>query len=401
MIKIKVDNPSTIEKIHLEHFKPIVLTKLYSEIIKARRENNKSLLGILYYLKANVDTILIGKKPELKELITKVEKYHYISLNKFSGIREQRIKEANGKQSPEVFKLLLQKFINKGFYPLRIHFEREGFIKEDPPNSVDSFKEVLVILEEKWKEHKEVLTRIFDYEAFSSAKKGWSAYELAELLNVRVCPYCNRMFTITIRKVNGEGNQTRPDFDHYYPKSSYQYLGLSLYNLIPSCLVCNRTMKGVNDFYKNEAIHPYEEEFLKVASFSTVLQDEDDESYKFLLGQSSNFNITFKIDTKDDDFKKRVQRSIEVFDIEKIYNSHKDVVLDIIRTARVYTDERFKELYDQVRYMYDSDEEFMQSFFLNYMATEDQDKRPFAKLTQDISKELGLSLKFSKRKETK
>jgi hypothetical protein len=98
-------------------------------------------------------------------------------------------------------------------------------------------------------------------------------YGLAQKLNLKVCPYCNRNYTLTINKevVNSHLGKikvvkTRPDFDHFFCKSKHPILALSFYNLIPSCAICNRTLKGDVEFsldIQNGHVHPYLEGFLK------------------------------------------------------------------------------------------------------------------------------------------
>lgn len=56
----------------------------------------------------------------------------------------------------------------------------------------------------------------------------------AQRIGVTTCPYCNRSYIFTSSK-----SGTRPQYDHYFPKSKYPYLALSMYNLIPCCSICN------------------------------------------------------------------------------------------------------------------------------------------------------------------
>ncbi|WP_394555663.1 hypothetical protein C1N61_30435 (plasmid) [Priestia aryabhattai] len=383
MIKIQLDDPTTIKNNHLAHFKPIVLTKLYYQIIKAKREKNYSIIWMLHYLHAKVDEVLVGERKELKEIIAHIEKYYFISPSKLSKIKKDREYEVDGKLGRKAVQDGLGNFIIENSLCKHLDNKASELIK--------TFNNEMDNLKEKWKVHKEVLEYIFDYNSFSSASTGWSAYELAERLNVSVCPYCNRLFTTLIKKEGKEENQTRPDFDHYYPKSNYPYLGISLYNLIPSCGVCNRSMKGIKDFYVSEAIYPYEEGFLDVATFGTDLDYTSANSYRYLMGQSVNFNVTFKINTADKALHNRLETAIKAFSLEGIYNSHKDIILDIIWISRLNTEDRFNELFNKVGYMFKSKEEFTERFFMNYITPEKQGKRPLAKLTQDIKEELRLS----------
>ncbi len=54
-------------------------------------------------------------------------------------------------------------------------------------------------------------------------------------LEIDTCPYCNRNYIYSLSK----SSKIKPELDHFYPKSKYPFLGLSFYNLIPSCQTCN------------------------------------------------------------------------------------------------------------------------------------------------------------------
>lgn len=97
-------------------------------------------------------------------------------------------------------------------------------------------------------------------------------YQLLRELNVVVCPYCNRIYTITLpsRKELDEKKQfrtTRPVFDHFYPRSKYPYFALSLFNLIPSCHICNGNKRDI----AARMVYPYDEAFGKKAAFRLIL----------------------------------------------------------------------------------------------------------------------------------
>lgn len=51
------------------------------------------------------------------------------------------------------------------------------------------------------------------------------------------------MYTKTVFDEEGE-KITRPTFDHWFAKDDHPLLALSFYNLIPSCNICNSSVKG-------------------------------------------------------------------------------------------------------------------------------------------------------------
>ena len=98
---------------------------------------------------------------------------------------------------------------------------------------------------------------VFDYSGFarkSSAR--WCAYDLCLAANYRICPYCQQAYAMTVVREDKE-RCFRPTLDHYYPKSRFPFLSLSIYNLIPSCYTCNSSLKGAKDFYQRKHLHPY------------------------------------------------------------------------------------------------------------------------------------------------
>ncbi len=75
----------------------------------------------------------------------------------------------------------------------------------------------------------------------------------AQRIGVTTCPYCNRSYIFTSSK-----SGTRPQYDHYFPKSKYPYLALSMYNLIPCCSICNGLKHDV-DTHQTPIIYPYKD----------------------------------------------------------------------------------------------------------------------------------------------
>ena len=251
---------------------------------------------------------------------------------------------------------------NGSYDSLRQYFEKMikiiGMVKENSENKVckDIFK--------------------YDY---LNDKKRWqtknTAYWLQQQLGVKVCPYCNRMYTTTLFGKD----KIRPDFDHFYPQSEYAYFSVSLFNLIPSCSMCNKK-KGANAeiFYKKgknvSIIYPYDESFdepQRRISFRVIPSKKE-----VMMGQSDKFSIElqpqkysdklefnntggvltetdvktrFKHKIKssvkgkekavakcESQFWDRAKASINLLLIEKFYNEHKDEIMALLRNHYQY-----------------------------------------------------------------
>ena len=90
----------------------------------------------------------------------------------------------------------------------------------------------------------------------------WNPYTMQFGRNIRTCPYCNRQYITAIQ--NGD-RKVRADIDHFLPKGRYPIFSMSIYNLIPSCKVCN-TLKWHNEFKLDEET-PYEFSLDDIARF--------------------------------------------------------------------------------------------------------------------------------------
>ena len=113
----------------------------------------------------------------------------------------------------------------------------------------------------------ELLEKVFRYDTFS---KRAVAVDILTEMGVSVCPYCNRQYTFT-----SKSGKVRAQLDHYYPKTLYPYLALSLYNMVPSCGICNQAKSSLNTL-KTPIMYPYEEDFEDEARFEIVAKSAGD-----------------------------------------------------------------------------------------------------------------------------
>jgi hypothetical protein len=224
------------------------------------------------------------------------------------------------------------------------------------------------------------------YEAKISTTTDTSiAYKLVENLGIKTCPYCNRNY---ISFVKTKEKKTRPQLDHFYPKTIYPFLACSFYNLIPSCSACNH-MKSDDDSFEDEKagklVHPY-----------NVKDNDFTFSYTF-----DNLDILKSIDKKNIRFEdeekikitldRKYEKNNEYFQLETIYQNHKDIVIELILKEINYPKSYIKELIDN---HFGTEEEIYRFIFSNYLSIDDLHKRPLSKLTKDIIEELGILYKI-------
>jgi len=193
---------------------------------------------------------------------------------------------------------------------------------------------------------------------------------LAKKLNVNVCPYCNRQYTFTVNSTNGK---TRPQFDHFHPKSIFPYLALSFYNLVPSCPTCNH-LKGE----KIIDINPYDKKFGDDYKIRLATKDKKDVRTTEWVLEKNNIDILFSNDNEN--IKKHV--------LTELYNNHIDYVEEIIDKAQAYNSTYYNSLIDSYKGLGKQASEIDRFVWGAYLEDAEHWKRPLSKLTRDILEQL-------------
>ena len=222
--------------------------------------------------------------------------------------------------------------------------------------------------------------------------------KIIDLKNISVCPYCNRNYINSTYKVftcnncnqellvidgtkkecpgckqeiNGQTKVVNTaQLDHFFPKDSYPLFAVSFYNLIPSCYSCN---------------HMKLNEDLKHSPYDSSLSFDD---VKFTYIPKSTDKIEIKIDSCNPDF----INGIRILGIEELYQSHIDVVNELLWKKEVYTKsyrDGLSRILNQTNFELGKAE--VNRFITgHYTDKENYGKRPLSKMVTDISKEIGL-----------
>ena len=195
-------------------------------------------------------------------------------------------------------------------------------------------------------------------------------------LIISTCYYCNIDFINTYNTKSEKKNKFT--LDHYFDKSTYPYLALSLYNFIPSCYTCNSKLKGVLEF-KNLAPSSVKYDFDDKVKFKIKMN----ESCKDLhVKNKSDIDINLKENYSCD-----YQEFIREMFLDERYRVHKDIVFDMIQKAELYPESRLKELQDLTGIPF---QQIKKDIFSILDENEDLSKKPFSKLTKDILEQLEL-----------
>ncbi|MDN5054024.1 hypothetical protein [Aliarcobacter butzleri] len=194
-------------------------------------------------------------------------------------------------------------------------------------------------------------------------------------LDITVCPYCNRNYIFNFKKSNSLNATAQ--LDHFFDKSTYPYFSISIFNLVPSCQTCNqRKSKIQNDIY-----HPFIEAFNDDIKFKLKLKDS-----KFYYDKNS-----LEIEKKILKNKDKVNLHIKTFNIDNLYEEHKDIVLELIQKAQIYNESYIDELYQKYEgTLFKNREDVLRHITGGFIEDKDINKRPLSKLIKDISEELDL-----------
>ena len=168
--------------------------------------------------------------------------------------------------------------------------------------------------------------------------------------------------------------------DHFYPRDKFPIFSVSLYNIIPACGTCNH-IKSTNEI----GISPHDH----TRDFSNMKISYIPESGDW-IDDADKIKVMFEYDSRDIDFKERMERNLEEMGIMSSYAAHVDYIQEILKKAQIYGIEVRSNLLSDFPELFSSDEEIMRTVFGNYIETKDLLKRPLSKLTQDILREIGV-----------
>ena len=279
--------------------------------------------------------------------------------------------------------LIEKDFFKSGDYPnLReLVVSRPGRLRELILEYKNDYPELFVVSNQTWSDFNRIVYNIF---ICSSYDKYFSKSDFINNLGINTCSYCNRSYIYSIRSRSGD---LKPQIDHFYPKSVYPFLGMSYYNLIPSCSVCNGfgakeendplqfTNAGGNYSYKELLKSPYEIEM-------------DDIKFTFIILSPNLFGnfIKINIQTPTEGYNKFLK-------LEQLYNKHTDHVEELIFKSKIKYPKSYRNTIEGLFHVeqYPIKTSFFHRILVgNYIFSNELHKRPLSKLYRDIALQLGI-----------
>ncbi|MET3846952.1 hypothetical protein [Paenibacillus sp. OAE614] len=317
-------------------FLKILLTGTFDEIISANPEINYYLetCKFLHYSSEQVDAKLLGKKKVARIAIRQahVEKYRNPWLNK--------------------------------------HANAPGHLSFFSSNQ--NYNKLVRNVRADMDQLNTLIAQIIDYSYMSSELR----HELLHRIGVEVCPYCNRQYITNY--IDHTEKKSTADLDHFYPNSVFKLFSLSLHNFVPSCQICNSRFKLARG---TEILNPYKHGFDCDTYFDIALTSASNSDS--LIGGNTFFNIELH-QTHTGDRANPLEGSIRLFQLQEVYQSHKEYVRELLYKQYVYKDAYKKDLTALFDNMQLTEQE-IQLFLYGQVLQEDKlGDRPLSKLAYDI-----------------
>lgn len=205
-------------------------------------------------------------------------------------------------------------------------------------------------------------------------EEGLDKWKFINRIKIDTCTYCNRNYIYTTSK----NKKIKPEIDHFYPKSIYPILGLSYFNLIPSCNSCNGFgAKHKNDPFSKNMKNPY-------------LLKSDDFVFSHKINNIAIINPAVGKSDVQIHFKKSIQSHLDIFNLKDLYELHNDHAIELIIKRNLKYSKKYRDYLGSYKGLQLSKSEIDRLILGNYALEKEQHKRPLSKLYQDIGRELGL-----------
>lgn len=208
---------------------------------------------------------------------------------------------------------------------------------------------------------------------------------------IKTCVYCNSQLAIIseISFYDKKHKRRKPkisakfELDHYHSKSQYPFLCTSFYNLYPVCGNCNRAKSKLDIKFEL-----YTDDPAKLDVFNFWIDDKTIIDYWLeKTPDLSKLKIYFQSIDGDYDLLNEYNK---IFGIQGTYDTQNDVAEELLHKAKVYTSAYNKSLLKNFHDLF-PDKNILEKLIIgNYANSSETFKRPMAKYTQDLAKQLGL-----------
>lgn len=343
---IKLDINEKMKESHLNYYKSIILPEIEKEYTKQTADGNEPKSALIKYCKEHWTKLATGTPHELRSIIKDIQfkeldillktdkdyvkhlhenvfgykNFASINISYFDFIIKKAKEKTNENRYCEVVRKKIPAVIRESFPGL---YDVVGGKINAIVRSNSNMTRVQ--LEDALREIPEFPTiTLENYYKYRMWEKDWNPYKFVFMMNLRTCPYCNRQYITPIFRHDGK---MRADLDHFWAKSEFPYLAMSIYNLVPSCKFCNSSLKGTQEF-DIDNFNPYEDSLDKYMIFDVQLYNQPIE-----ISVKPRENCT-------DSKKKTIDQYNKIFKLDSTYESHKNIASELGEKMRHYNPEK-------------------------------------------------------------
>lgn len=200
--------------------------------------------------------------------------------------------------------------------------------------------------------------------------------DILDDLNIKVCPYCNRQYVV---KLDINMGKVIGDIDHFYSQNYFALFGLSLYNFVPSCKICNSLFKSdINA----DIQYPYRMTDESNISFE-IANEEGELTPGNIYGWNDNFYINVIGKSPE---QQKADREINFFSINAQYALHKGYAKELLYKKNIITTSLITQLESylnsiQIQLSRKQIKEVLYGIDIDDI---DIREKPLAKLTKDL-----------------
>jgi|GEM_PF-792638 len=226
---------------------------------------------------------------------------------------------------------------------------------------------------------KKVLKVIFDYKRFRNSKKksGW----FCRKINIKACPFCNNQYTLVANR-KGPKQDLSFTLDHFFPKSKYPYLAISMYNLVPCCGSCNQK-KSDSVVDVSLDFHPYHSSLHESTYFKVDLPDNIHKMNAIDLEKEPEKSFKIKYATRYKQTEDLFKKHDNTFNITGLYERHSDIAKRLVYLSNQYS-KNGTNIHKALG-LVTSKKSALEYLLGNYLNEHEINKRPLSKLTIDIA----------------
>lgn len=225
---------------------------------------------------------------------------------------------------------------------------------------------------------------VFNYDGYyQRAKIAPFFRDHAEVLKIHTCHFCDMAYINVYNYVDVKDGRKKTashfDLDHVLEKSRYPLLALSLFNLVPSCPICNGRLKGPEPLAKDAS------KLKKLSPTSSSFQFDQKVLLTLLPFKDARRPFLHNPDCYELDFdchrEPAYQTLVERFRLKDRYNYHKMEALRIKDLKLKYPDANIMRIANILGYSFEDVKEDI--FGLRFS---EKEHRCFSKLMRDMLK---------------